>query len=321
MGEVVLCGQPMRADLLNSQCGINPASIHGISCKNPSSLHAFTPYMLGENLDSYDLHIMRALSQPKVAQNLTNLSLSFGEDNVLALAEITKKLQEYNVGLMGSSTSVYANRVGGFVGAVQEYQDTLMAYREAVKSNSASKALAKQKALTAFEKLQTQFRNELKIVNAGVKSRRGTPLSNPVRGTNIARSSRNVAKLDITSQAQAHNLVKFTQHARVLGNGLAVIDFTSRIGNIQNEYKAGGNWERELFIESTSFAASAMAGSIVVDAGLTLLLAATPAGWVALVVAGGIAVAGAAASIGMNDVIKNNSGSAYDSIMKWISGL
>jgi hypothetical protein len=44
-----------------------------------------------------------------------------------------------------------------------------------------------------------------------------------------------------------------------LGNGLAVIDFGSRVGNIHNSYQAGGNWERDFFIESSSFAASAIA--------------------------------------------------------------
>jgi len=38
-------------------------------------------------------------------------------------------------------------------------------------------------------------------------------------------------------------------------------------------------------------------------------------------VVGGVAVAGTAASIGMNSVVKNNSGGVYDSIMKWISGV
>jgi hypothetical protein len=138
----------------------------------------------------------------------------------------------------------------------------------------------------------------------------------------MARSSRNIAKLNITSQAQASNLVKYSQHAKLLGNGLAVIDFGARVGNIHNTYKAGGNWDREMFIESSSFALSAGAGTAVVNAGgavLTLLMVATPIGWVGLVI-GGVVVAGAAAgvAIGMNSAVKNNSGDWYDSIMAWI---
>lgn len=322
MSEILLCNQPMKADFLSNSCGIDSDLIHGRGCSKPASLSAFTPYVLGQELSAFDSQLISTLSAPKVANNLTNLSLSFGGENTVALAEMTKKLQEYNVGLMGASTSVYANRLGGFAGAVKEYQDALMAYRGAINSNAAAKSIAKQKAFKGFQNLQIKFKHELNAINAGVKARRGSPLSSPTRATNIARSSRNVAKLDVTSQAQAHNLVKFTQHAKLLGNGLAVIDFTSRVGNIHNEYKAGGEWERELFVESSSFAAGTIVGSIAVKAGLGLLMVATPVGWVGLIV-GGVAVAGTAAavSMGMNSVVKNNSGGVYDSIMKWISGL
>lgn len=325
MSEILLCNQPMKADFLSNSCGIDPDLIHGIGCSKPASVSAFTPYVLGQELSAIDSQVISTLSAPKVANSLTNLSLSFGSDNTIALAEMTKKLQEYNVGLMGASTSVYANRLGGFAGAVKEYQDALMAYRGAINSNAAAKSMAKQKAFKAFQNLQIRFKHELNALNAGVRARRGTPLSSATRATNIARSSRNVAKLNVTSQAQAHNLVKLTQHAKFLGNGLAVIDFTSRVGSIHNEYKAGGEWERELFIESSSFAVSALTGTAVVNVGaaaLGLLVVATPIGWVGLIV-GGVAIAGtaAAASIGMNNVVKNNSGGVYDSIMKWISGV
>lgn len=320
MSKILLCNQPMKADFLSNSCGIDPSLIHGKGCSKPASVSASTPYVLGRELSTIDSQIIATLSAPKVVNNLTNLSLSFGGDNTIALAEMTKKLHEYNVGLMGASTSVYANRIGGFAGAVKEYQDALMAYRIAINSNAASKAAAKQKAFKAFQNLQFRFKQELNTINAGVRARRGTPLSSATRATNIARSSRNVATLDVTSQAQAHNLVKFTQHAKFLGNGLAVIDFSSRIGNISNEYKAGGQWERELFIESSSFAASAITGTAVVNAGaaaLGFLVVATPIGWVGLIV-GGVAIAGVAAagSIAMNNAVKNNSGGWYDSIMK-----
>ncbi|GGB01946.1 hypothetical protein [Agarivorans gilvus] len=319
MSEILLCNQPTKVDFLSKYCGIDSNLIHAKECSKPVSISAFTPYALGPELNTLDSHIISRLSTPKVANNLTNLSLSFGADNTIALAEMTKKLQEYNVGLVGASTSVYANRLGGFAGAVKQYQDALMAYRGAMNSNAATKTIAKQKAFKAFQNLQFRFRQELNAINVGVRARRGTPLSSATRATNIARSSRNVVKLNVTSQVQAHNLVKFTQHAKFLGNGLAVIDFTSRIGNVHSSYKAGGEWERELFIESSSFAFSAIAGSIALKAGLGLLMVATPVGWVGLIV-GGLAVAGTAAavSIGVNGLVKENSGSWYDSIMKSI---
>jgi hypothetical protein len=320
--KFLLCNQPVKADYLSNTCGIDTTFVYGNGCSKPELLPPHTPYVLGQELTARDRQMLSLLSTPKETKELTNLSLSFGGDNTMALAEMTRKLQEYNVGLIGASTSVYANRIGGFAGAVKEYQDALMAFRGSLNSNPTSKALAKQKAIRAFQNLQIKFKHELNAINSGIKARRGTPLSSSTRATNIAQSSRNTAKLNVTSQIEVNGLVKFTRHAKFLGNGLAVIDFTSRIGNIHNEYKAGGEWERELFVESSSFAASAIAGSIAVNAGLGLLMVATPVGWVGLIV-GGVAVAGTAAavSMGMNSIVKNNSGGVYDSIMKWISGV
>ena len=217
---------------------------------------------------------------------------------------------------------MYANRIGGFAGAVQTYQAALMNYRQAINSNSSFKMAAKQKAQAAFNTMQLKFRNELRTVNAGITSRRGTPLSNVDRATNIARSSKTVAKLQVVNQIQANNLVKFTGHTQFLGTGLVAIDFTSRIGAVHNSYQAGGSWERDLFIESSSFATSALAGSATVSAGsaaLGFLMVATPIGWVGLIV-GGLAVAGTAAavSLGTNHIVKQEAGSVYDSILGWM---
>ena len=259
---------------------------------------------------------MCLLSPIPVSRELTRLSLSLGAENTLALANISSKLQEYNSGLIGASTSVYANRVGGFAGAVKTYQESLLNYRQVMKSNPAAKALAKKNVMTAYQQMQRRFNHELNAVTAGIKSRRGTPLSKPQRGINIARSSRNITRLDVTSRIEAQKLVKFSQHAKLLGNGLAVIDFSSRVGNIHNSYKSGDNWERDLFIESSSFAISAASGTAVVNAGgaaLGFLVVATPIGWVGLII-GGVAVAGVAAatSIGMNELAKSKSGGLYD---------
>lgn len=323
MSEILLCNQSLNSQTLQRQCGINTDQLSALSCEAPTLAAANTPYLIGDDPSGIGRGVLGQLAPAHVARELTNLSLSYGSDNVVALAEINAKLKEYNIGLMGASTSIYAHRIGGFAGSVKDYQSALMEYRQAVKAGSPQKATAKQKAHTAFQKMQSQFRNELKLVNSQVKARRGTPLTSVERATNIARSSRNATKLNVTSQVQANNLVKFSQHAKFLGNGLAVIDFGGRIGNVHNSFQAGGNWERDMFIESTSFIASAAAGVGAINAGgaaLTLLVVATPVGWVGLIV-GGVAVAGAAAvaSIGANEFAKNTSGNLYDDIMQWIS--
>lgn len=145
----------------------------------------------------------------------------------------------------------------------------------------------------------------MRIISSGSSSRRGTSLTRLERATNIARSSRNADKLYVTNQAQAHNLVRFTSHAKVLGNGLAVIDFGSRIGNIHTSYLAGENWHREMFIQSSSFLASAGASIGVVKGGLVLLAAFTPVGLVGLIVGGAaIAVGAAGTAVAANHVFE-----------------
>ncbi len=74
----------------------------------------------------------------------------------------------------------------------------------------------------------------------------------------------------------------------------------------------------DLFIESSSFVFSALAGTLVVNGGLALLIVATPVGWVAVIA--GLAVAGVAAttSIKINSAMQENSGFWYDAILEGI---
>lgn len=323
MSELVMCSRPTPAELITGVEDLHNRTLHGLTESTPSTLSPYTPYILSDNLNIIDRKLITRLSSPKTAKELTDLSLSLGEDNTTALIGLTQKIHEFNLGLIGTSTSIYASRLGSFSRAVKDYQHALMEYRKVIKSDSVTKMEARRKATEAFQRLQFRFRSELNAINSGVRARKGTPLSSVKRATNIANSSRNVTKLNVSSQIQAHNLVRFTQHAKFLGNGLAVIDFTSRIGNISNEYQSDGDWERELFIESSSFALSAAAGSVTIKTGvaaLGLLVVATPIGWVGLVI-GGAAVAGAAAAtaIATNNIVKENSGGVYDSIMKWVS--
>ena len=321
MDEIILCKSNMNSTSLKNNCGIEMEGLFSLTCPDPDMIIANKPYLLkGRNSTTGTSSLAKISNIPNV-KNLTDLSLSFGGDNLVALSMISAKLNEFNIGLMGTSTSVYSKRVGDFADAVSDYQKSLLEFRQAIKSKSPYKAAAKQKAKLAFDKMQNKFRLEVKAVTNQIQSKRGTPMTNFSRGANIARSSRNVAKLDLITPTHADNVVKFTKYSKFLGNGLAVIDFGSRVGNIHNTYKAGDNWEREMFVESNSFIASAATGIGVVNAGaaaLTFLVVATPVGWVGLVI-GGLAVAGtaAAASIEINDYTKKNSGSLYDEIMKW----
>jgi len=331
MSEILLCNKPIKADALAGQCGIDSSMIFGAQCRQPSMLTAYTPYLIGSESSNAApsnaaQSMVNQLTNTAKNRELTNIALSFGGENTLAIADISAKLQAAGVATMGPATSFYGNRVGGFTDAVKSYQAALMEYRHVIENkvtSSTIKSAAKQKAMAAFQKMQQGFHHELKSVTGAAKSSRGTPLTSGTRATNIARSSRNVAKLNITSQVQTSNLVRFSQHAKFLGNGLAIIDFASRAGNVHISYKSGQNWERELFIESSSFALSAGTGIAAINAGtaaLGFLMVATPIGWVGLII-GGLAVVGASAGASMwvNDFAKEDAGNWYDSIMSWIN--
>lgn len=161
---------------------------------------------------------------------------------------------------------------------------------------------------------------EIQAVTADVKASRGTVLTNPQRGMNIARSSRHVGRLYVQNQIHAHELVRLTRHTTFLGNGLAFIDFGSRVGHIRNAHAAGDDWYREMFIQSSSFTASAVTATTVVKVGtatLTAVMMVTPLGPIALIAAG-VFIAGSAATaaFGIDSVIKANAGNAYDKIME-----
>ena len=60
---------------------------------------------------------------------------------------------------------------------------------------------------------------------------------------------------------------------------------------------------------------SAAAGTLIAKAGVVFFMVATPVGWVGLV------AVTAAASMGMNYIVKEKSGSLCDSVMEWLNTL
>jgi hypothetical protein len=254
-------------------------------------------------------------------KDITDMAFDFGEENTIAITEIAAGLRGHGAAAVGAATSIYARRMQGFGNAIQRYQDALLEYRAVVESNPAAASAARQKAIDAFRKLQKGFQRETKTITSGIRARRGLALTNSTRALNIARSSRRVAKLHLFDQLQASRLVRFGKYGKFLGNSLAVIDFGSRVGNIHNSYQADENWYREMFIESTSFAASAGIGLAAANVG-AFLVALTPFGWAGLIV-GGILVAGATATVSIktDSYLKSKSGGWYDEIMKWLGSL
>jgi uncharacterized protein YukE len=252
---------------------------------------------------------MLTLDHHFAQKDITDMAFDLGEENTIAIAEIAAGLRGYGAASAGAATSVYASRMQGFGTAVQRYQDALLEYRAVFKSNPAAASVARQKVIDAFQKLQKGFQREISIVKSRIRRSKSLALTRPSRGLNIARNSRRVVKLRVFDEVQATRLVRFGRYGRYLGNGLAVIEFGSRVSHIHDSYKAGDDWCREMFIESSSFAASAGGGMLVAGYGtamagkaLACLLAATPAGWVLVVVGIGVAAAAAGTAILLDSV-------------------
>lgn len=327
MAEILLCSQPMHADILENQCGISTEDIFGLNLNHTTpTLTPFKPYLLGQNPSTHDQCILGTLGSPSTALSLIELSQTIGADNLHAVAEIHSKLHEAKIhldpvelskGMVERTAGVIERHVENLQEAAVEYQKRLLELQQAKKADTRARALARQKAKIAFDKMQQHFRKEVKLVNGRKKV---TPLNNFKRATNIATSSRNVAKLEVANQVEASKLAKLAKGAKVVGNVITVLDFGERVNKISTSYKEGGKWEREMFVESSSFATSAIIGEGVAEVGLLLLMA-TPVGWVGLIV-GGVVIAGtaAAAAYGSNELIHENAGSTYDEIMKWIGG-
>lgn len=319
MPEILLSSTSSDARAALGQCNLTDNALYDRHCQSTNKVQAFTPYLIGKEPSLLDQTIVGELVAGDASRKLTEMNQCFGADQVNDLAEFREHGAALGIGSIGTSAGVYTDRTRDFVKAVERYQKALLGYRDAVKSGSRFQVAKRIEARRAFENLQTAFQSEMRVVKARSQARRGTPLTRAERGLNIARSSRHADKLYVANQAQAHNLVRFTRHAKVLGNGLAAIDFGSRIGKIHTSHLAGDNWHREMFVQSTSFTLGVLSGAAVVKGGLALLAAFTPVGLVGLIAAGAaIAGSGAAAGFAGDLFTKARAGEWYDAIMDWL---
>jgi len=316
MAEILISNRAWNKPQFKQMCG---ESLDEMQCSGSGGvMWPYEPYTVGQTSYNEEL-ILRALRNNHCPQNIHALSSALGEDNIVGVSDATVKLHDTTSALAGSASTIHAARSDKFVLAVQRYQDTLLAYRDVTHGKGtagATKASAGIAVSTAFEHMQKHFQRELNMT-AGLQraSRKGTPLRNRTRALNIARSSRSIKKLELVSTLQAGKLARFSKYGKALGTGVVAIDFASRIGNVQTTYKADGNWERELFVESSSFTLSALAGTATAKAGVAFFVVATPVGWVGLI------VAAAAVSIVANTIVKERSEGWYDDVMDWVSSL
>ena len=296
MPHILLSSMSSDSRSALNECNLaDSTGLYDRNCQPSSQVQAYNPYLVGDEPTIHNQTILGQLMAGGAPRTLTEMNQCFGADQVSGLAEFREHGAALGIGSMGTSASVYTDRTNAFVKAIERYQKALLSYRDAVQKGSRFQVAKQIEVRRAFDHLQTEFQSEMKILTSRSNARRGTPLTRSERAINTARSSRHADKLYVADQSQAHNLVNFTRHAKVLGNGLAVIDFGSRVGNIHTSYLAGDNWHREMFIQSASFTAGGITSLIGVKGGLALLAAFTPVGLVGLIV-GGLAIAGTVAA-------------------------
>lgn len=285
--------------------------------RQPVMLQANMPYMVSDQVRPGDLDVLSILSATNASADLSRMTEEFGSNGVQVLAS----LQDSLTATFSSGASVYGQRMVQLKSHVEAYERALLAHRAISLAGSPLQiSRSADEVRVSFNKLQAVFQNEIRAITSDVKSRRGLVLTNHQRGLNIARNSRHSSKLYVQNQTNAHQLVRLTKHTKVFNNGIAVIDFSSRVGHIKNAHAAGDDWYREMFIQSSSFAVSSISATVVSKvgvAGLGVLMMLTPVGPVALVLAGvAIAASAAATGIAANHIVMNDAGGVYDKVME-----
>ena len=326
MADIILSNRLLTPSQLSQQCDASFDELYLNS--EETNLHPRRPYMIGKRPSQADLAILGTLNKIEKQSHLSEAALALGDEETLAIAQLMSALADNPTTLIGAGASVYGQRVKGLQGAVQTYQQALLQYREAIKTKKSKSAqqMAKQQVHREFTKLQTQFRLEMNVIKNNSRARKGAPLTNVTRATNIARSGRNAAKLHVANQAQAHQLVNMSKKVGYLGNGLVLFDLHQRIARITSSYQDDQDWEREMFVESLSLGGSTVVGAASAAIGasaFTFVMVATPVGWVGLIVGGVVvtgAVVGTASTTILTDtIIKEHAYGWYDDLMAWMS--
>jgi hypothetical protein len=326
MADILLCQSPCSLNSLDDIHDMHALKLQHKPRTGPPILMPYRPYLHCASPSAADRHIMLTLDHHFAQKDIADMAFDLGGDHTIAIAQIAAGLRAYGAASVGAAATVYGRRMQNFGMSVKRVQDALLKYRSVAKSDPGAASAAEREVLEAYRQMQKGFQTEVDAVTSGIRRSSSLTLTRPRRALEVARNSRRIAKLRISDEAEATRLVRFGKYGRYLGNGLAVIDFGSRVSHVHDSYKAGGDWYREMFVESSSFAASAWLGTIVAEVGSVLavealgaLVAATPAGWVLIVVGLGVAAASAGASIYVDKTVTKNAGGWYDSIMKWIN--
>ncbi len=266
--------------------------------REPGCLSPRVPYLLGSDQGFNELRYCHEVEP--YSGVLCDICQDFGGPTTVALAEIFADLQAAEndgpdaLSYAQAATSVYTARRRQFRAATRSHAQALDNYRRAT-VRGAPQGLPRTQALEAVrrsgQELNDAFRLEINIAlkHSYVRSTMMTPAG--TRVPDRVRDSPKITRLELRSLEQAATVSRFARFARWLGPGALVVDIGERIAHVRKVSDAGGDWHREVFVETGGFIISSPIGGMgtrltILLTGETLLITRSPALAVATASAG-----------------------------------
>lgn len=228
-------------------------------------------------------------------ENLSGCVATFGEettalarfyDQHIANLDLTKISQDTN-GTAGIGAAVLAARTDSFQAALEQYQRALVQlndYHRVGRVAARQKMKLRNNVINAYENLNRYYQQELhRTVPAGNRTKnKGSALSNAERGITLAERHRGRG-IHIADMKEGQQVSKLVKGLRYAGHGAIIVDAGFRINTVRNSYINGGEWKRELAVQTGGFSANVVSGALTGRAAFLaasrIALMATPWGW------------------------------------------
>lgn len=181
----------------------------------------------------------------------------------LANIDLTATTQNTN-GLAGMGTAVLAARADSFEKAIAAYQHALIQlndYHRVGRVAAQRKLELHNRVIAAYENLNHYYQQELRriVPTDRFMKNKGSALSNAERGVTLAERPRGRG-IHVADIHEGQQVSKFAKGIRYAGKSAVVLDAGFRVNTAHNTYVNGGDWQRELAVQSGGMSASATTG-------------------------------------------------------------
>ncbi|ARU59014.1 hypothetical protein OLMES_5027 [Oleiphilus messinensis] len=246
---------------------LNPA----ISQRANNQAQAGDMIILPQKNQQPSIHAARLATElsPDAKLTLSQVSRSIGGDMTMALAVVIDKIRKYKADMNtfgGAALGTAASRADDFLKALNIYDKAISEFEQLRNHRAAPQTLKRARANIdeAYKLLQFKFKRELeqvlKTYTSSTKSTSLIPISQ--RGRTVFYS------VPVNSAPTSQSLARLGKFGKVLGPGFIALDAYFRYETVMNEYRSGGNWQRELFAQGMGFTSGVILGMM----SLSLLL-------------------------------------------------